>query len=358
MNMNTKSIIANLSRIRIPFFSSFKAYFDLGTTNTRIAVKKKGVVFREPTYLGYNAKTKDYMFFGEEAKTIQGKTPDFLSIIRPITSGILADFDAEVEYLRYGMNTAIRPYLEQFSFIKPPIHAVASTPSIATEIERKAVEESLQKSGATQVTLVERALATAAGCGFNIFSHEPQLVIDLGGGLLEISVISGGGIVGQRVLKTAGENMNKLIANYTYLKHGIVLGENTCENLKIDLLSFTEEEKTITVRGKSLETGLPKSIKLKTSDIRESLISQFHHVLDATRELIEGSQPEVADAIFKNGIALTGKIAGVPGIEKYFHQELKIDTYVVEHYADATIYGMMRLDKDPDTLYKIASPTY
>ncbi|MBP9690878.1 rod shape-determining protein [Candidatus Woesebacteria bacterium] len=352
------SIISNLKHIRIPFFSSFKAYFDLGTTNTRIAIKKKGVVFREPTYLGYNAKTKDYLFFGEEAKTIQGKTPEFLSIIRPITSGILADFDAEVEYLRYGINTAIKPYLEQFSLLKPPIHAVATTPSIATEIERKAVEESLQKSGATQVTLVERALATAAGCGFNIFSHEPQLVIDMGGGLLEVSVISGGGIVNQKVLKTAGENMNKIIGNYAYLKHGIVLGENTCENLKIKLLSFTEQEDSVTVRGKSLETGLPKSVKLKTSDIREALISQFHHVIDATREIIESSPPEVADAIFTNGIALAGKIAGVPGIENYFHQELKIDTFVVEHYADATIYGMMKLDQDDETLYKIAAPTY
>lgn len=352
------SIITNLKNIRVPFFSSFKAYFDLGTTNTRIAVKKKGVVNREPTYLGYNSKTKEYMFFGTEAKTIQGKTPDFLSIVRPITNGILADFDAEVSYLRYSMETAIKPYLDQFSLIKPPIHAVAATPSIATEIERKAVEESLQKSGCTQVTIVERALATAAGCGFNIFSHEPQMVIDLGGGLLEISVISGGGIVGQRVLKNAGEHMNKQIAHYTYLKHGIVLGENTCENIKIELLNFSDKEETITVRGKSLETGLPKSIKLKTSDIREALISQFHQVIDATRELIEGSQPEVADAIFKNGIALTGKIAGIPGIEQYFHQELKIDTYVVEHYADATIYGMMRLDQDNETIYKIAAPTY
>lgn len=352
------SIINNLKSIRIPFFSTFKTYFDLGTTNTRVAIEKKGVVFREPTFLGYNSKTKDYMFFGQEAKTIQGKTPDFLKIIRPVTKGVVADFDAEVEYLRWSIGKAVNPYLEQFPILKPPIHAVATTPSIATEIERKAVEECLQKSGATQVTIVERALATAAGCGFDIFSHEPQLIIDLGGGLFEISIISGGGIVGQRVLENAGDNMNKIIANYAYLKHGIVLGENTCENLKINLLSFQDNKESIAVRGKSLETGLPKTIKLKSSDIREALISQFHHILDAARELIEGAQPEVADAIFKNGIALSGKIASVPKIDYYLQQELKIDTYVSEKHEDATIYGMMELDKDHKKLYKIAAPTY
>ncbi|MDA1317009.1 MAG: rod shape-determining protein [bacterium] len=352
------SIIPNFRRLRIPFFSSFTAFFDLGTTLTRIGVEGRGVVMREPSYIGYNSKIKDYIFFGQEAKTILGKTPDFIQISRPMSHAIISDFDAEVAFLRHCIETSIKPYLAEYSFIKPPILAVASTPSIATEIERKAVEESLQKSGCTQVTIIDRALATAAGSGFNVFSHEPQLVIDIGGGLVEISVVSGGGVVAQKVLKQAGDNMNKLIANYAYLKHGIVLGENTCEDLKIKLLSFTENEDKIVVRGKSLETGLPKSITLKSSDIRESLISQFHAILDATRELIENAPPEIADAIFKQGIALAGKIATVPGIEKYFHQELQIDTFVVEHAADATIHGLMRLAKDQESLHNISSPTY
>jgi len=348
------SIITNLKNLRIPFFSSFYVYFDMGTSNTRIAVGEKGVVYREPSYLGLNTTTKEFLFFGQEAKTIIGKTPDFIKIIRPMSSGILNDFDAQVEYLRHAIDTSVRPYMAEFSILKPPIHGITCTPSIATEIERKAVVESLQKSGCTQVTLVDRALATAAGCGFDIFSHEPKLVMDLGGGLIEMSVISGGGVVTQKALKTAGNNMNKIVANYTYLKHGLVLGENTCEDLKIKLLNFENQEDTINVRGKSLETGLPKSIKLKSSDIREALISQFHHVVDATRELIENAPPEIADAIFKNGIALTGRIAGIKGIDKYFIEELKIDTYVVDHHADATIYGLIRLNKTPEHLYKIA----
>src|SRR3989338_9225444 len=208
------SIITNLKNLRIPFFSSFYVYFDMGTSNTRIAVGEKGVVYREPSYLGVNTNTKEFLFFGQEAKTIVGKTPDFIKIIRPMSSGILNDFDAQVEYLRHAIDTSVRPYMAEFSLLKPPIHGISCTPSVATEIERKAVVEALQKSGCTQVTIVDRAIATTAGCGFDIFSHEPKLVMDLGGGLIEISVISGGGVVSQKVLKTAGDNMNKLIANY------------------------------------------------------------------------------------------------------------------------------------------------
>ncbi|OGK13009.1 hypothetical protein A3A93_04030 [Candidatus Roizmanbacteria bacterium RIFCSPLOWO2_01_FULL_38_12] len=350
-----KSIINKFTNIRLPFFSSLYTYFDLGTTNTRIGIKNKGVTLTEPTYLGYNSRIKDYIFFGAEAKTIVGKTPDFIKIIRPIVNGILYDFDAEVAYLQKMMEKSVDPYLSQYRFIKPPIRGISAAPTIATEIEKKAVEEALEKIGCSEVFVIEKSLATVAGCGFDIFSHEPHFVIDMGGGLIELSIISGGGIVSQRALKTAGDNMNKLIGNYTYLKHGIVLGEATCEDLKIKLLNFTKDEKTTNVRGKSLETGLPKTIKLKSSDIREALMSQFHHIVDAAKELIELSPPEIADAVFKNGIVLTGNLAAVAGVHDFFIQELKIDTYVADNYANATILGMMKLDKDQNTVYKLIS---
>ncbi|MFA9288579.1 MAG: rod shape-determining protein [Weeksellaceae bacterium] len=349
-----KSLFQKLTSFQVPFFTPFKVYIDIGTSNTRVAIQQKGVVLREPTFLGYNSRIKEYIFFGTEAKTIVGKTPEFIQIIRPIVNSILYDFDAAVAYLQYCGSKAIQPYLAEHKILKPPIYVVSAVTSIATEIERKALEESLQKVEANNVIVIEKSLATAAGCGYDIFSHEPKLIIDMGGGLIELSIISGGGVVSQKTLKTAGEHMNKLIANYTYLKHGIVLGESTCENLKIQLLNFDTEEKVIPVRGKSLETGLPKSIKLKTSDVREALQSQFHLIIDAAKELIELSAPEVADAIFKDGIALTGNMAAIPGIEQYFSQELQIDCYVVEHFADATIYGMMKLDEKADTMYKIS----
>jgi rod shape-determining protein MreB len=347
------SIIKKLTNFQLPFLTPFKVYIDLGTSNTRIAIKNKGIVLREPTFLGYNARIKEFIFFGTEAKTIVGKTPDFIQIVRPIVNSILYDFDASVSFLHHCMNKAVDPYLAEYRFIKPPIQGVSSVPTVATEIEQKALEEALLKTDCSDAVVIEKALATAAGCGYDIFSHEPHLIIDMGGGMIELTIISGGGIVSQKVLKTAGEHMNKLIGNYTYLKHGIVLGEATCEDLKIKLLNFTTEEKTINVRGKSLETGLPKTVKLKSSDIREALISQFHHMSDAAKELIELSPPEVADSIYKNGIALTGNMAAIKGIDTFFVQELQIDSFVVEHYMDATIHGMMKLDSDNETIYRL-----
>lgn len=342
-----------IRKFQLPFVSNFHVYFDLGTSTTRVAIKDKGVVLREPTYLGYNSRIKEFIFFGNEAKTIVGKTPDFIKIVRPIVNSILYDFDAEVSFMYHCKDKGVEPYMAQYKFLKPPITALCAVPTIATEIEQKAVEEALQKAECSEVILIEKSLATAAGCGFNIFSHQPHFIIDMGGGLIELSIVSGGGIVAQKSLKNAGDNMNKLIGNYTYMKHGIILGESTCEELKMQLLNFIDKEETIAVRGKSLETGLPKSVKLKTQDIKEALISQFHQIIDSTKELIEISPPEVADEVFQNGIALTGGLAAVKGIDHFFSNELKIETYVVEHHEDATIYGLMKLGKKPEDIFKL-----
>ncbi len=347
------NFIQRLQKIQIPFISSFHVYFDLGTSTTRIAIREKGIVLREPTYLGLNTRIKEYIFFGTEAKTILGKTPDFIHIIRPVINGILSDFDAEVGLVNYFVKKSVYPYLSQYKFIKPTIRGFSVTPSIATEIERKAVEEALEKAGCSSVYIVEKPLATAAGCGFDIFSHHPRFIIDFGGGLIELSIVSGGGIVAQKTLKNAAEYMNKLVANYAYLKHGIILGEKTCEDLKINLLSFVGEEKTTMVRGKSLETGLPKSVRMKTSDIKESLITSFNQIMDAVKELIEISPPEIADEIFKNGITLTGQLAGVEGLDEFLSKELKVPVERAEHYADATIHGLMTIDSNPEYFFKL-----
>ncbi len=347
------NFIKNLSKIHVPFFSQMTVYFDLGTAITRIGIKDKGIVLKEPTYLGYNSKIHEYIFFGKEAKTIVGKIPNFITIVRPVINGILSDFDAEVAFIKKSLEKSVEPYMSNTPFLKPTLRAITCVPSIATEIEQKAVQEVLQKAGASKVYVMEKPLATAAGCKQNIFSHEPHFIIDLGAGLFELSIISGGGIVSQKTLKNAGDHMNKIIGNYTYMKHSVILGEQTCEELKINLLNFTGEEKTMTVRGKSLETGLPKSIRMKTSDIKEALTVNMNQIIDAAKELIEISPPEIADEVFKNGITLTGNLARVDGIDQFLSKELNIDVLIAEHYADATIYGMMYIDRRPDDFFKL-----
>ncbi|QQG43938.1 MAG: rod shape-determining protein [Candidatus Roizmanbacteria bacterium] len=347
------NFIEIFKKIQIPFFSSLSVYFDLGTSNTRIGIKDKGIVLREPTYLGYNTRIKEYIFFGKEAKTIIGKTPNFIHIIQPLVNGILSDFDAQVALIEYFTKKSVYPYFSQTRFLKPTLKAFSVIPSIATEIEQKAVEEALEKAGCSSVYLVEKPLAVTAGCGFDIFSHQPHFIVDLGGGLIELSIVSGGGIVIQKTLKTAGEHMNKLIANYSYLKHGIILGDKTCEDLKISLLHFEGEEKTIMVRGKSLETGLPKSVRMKTADIKEALLTSFNSITDSIKELIELSPPEIADEVFKNGITLTGGIASANGLDNFFSQELKIPVVIADHYIDATLNGLIAIDKNQDQFFKL-----
>ena len=201
--------------------------------------------------------------------------------------------------------------------------------------------------------LIEKPLAIATGCGFDVLSHHPVLIVDLGGGLIEIAIVSSGGIVVQKTLKNAGDHMNRLIFNYIHLKHGVILGEATCEELKIKLLDFTNHEKNMTVRGKSLESGLPKSVRVKSSDIREALLANMNQIIDAIKELLELSPPEIIDELLKKGIALSGSMAQVPGIADFIASEVKIDVYSVNQPADITINGLLKLSKNPKTIEQI-----
>jgi len=339
-------------KIKLPFFANFEIYFDLGTSITKIAIKDKGVILREPTFLGYNSRNKDYSFTGIEAKTILGKTPDFIKIVRPIVNGVISDFDAEVFLLHKFLERSVYLYSGNRT-IKPMMIGIATVPSIATEIEQKAVREALLKIGMSQVFLIEKPLATASGSGINIFSHEPTLIADLGGGLIELSVVGSSGILSQKTFRNAGDQMNKVIFNYVYLKYGIILGETTCENLKIDLLNFKSTEKIVVTRGKSLENGLPKSVKIKSSDINEALRSNFNQILDGIKELIESSAPEVVDEVMRNGVVLTGGLSRIPGIDKFFEEELKINVYCSDKHEYTTINGLIKLTAKEETFSKI-----
>lgn len=347
------NFIQNLSKIQLPFISHLSLYVDLGTTNTRIAIKDKGVVLQEPTYLGFNKKTREFIFFGGEAKRIVGKVPEFIQIIRPMVNGIISEFDAEVALIKKFIDRGVSPYRSGYPFLKPGFEAIVAVPSIATEIEQKAVEEVFYKLGISRVCLIEKALATATGTGSNVFLHKPSLTVDLGGGIIEIAVISGGGVVMQKTLRTAGEHMNKLIYNYIHLKHGIILGETTCEELKTTLFTFLNEDKTATVRGKSLESGLPKSVKIRSSDIKEALLLSMNQIIDGIKELVELSPPEVVDEIYTNGIVLTGGLASVPGIDTYFAEELKLKVHLPPNRELATIHGLMRIGRRRETLQRL-----
>ncbi len=340
------------NKFKFNFLNSFEVYFDLGTTESKIAIKDKGIILRESTSIAYNTRTSSYIFFGNEARSIIGKTPEYIKIIKPIINGVIFDFDSQVALNKKFIEQSAYIYLKNM-ILKSNIIGFSVVPSIATEIEQKALEESLLKSGIADVFLIEKALATATGCGIDIFFHKPYLVIDLGGGLIEIFIVGSGGIINQKTLKIAGEHMNKLIYNYIYFKYGVILGEATCEELKINLLTFDNKEKTIVVRGKSLENGLPKSIKVKTSDIKEALLPAFNQIIDSIKELIESSPPEIINELIENGLYITGGLSKIEKIDYFFEQELKIKTKTNEVFSYATINGLIKLAKDKEKLEKI-----
>ena len=350
------NFIQSLEKFKLPFLSTFDVCFDLGTTNTRIAIKDKGKVLSEPTYIGLNTSSKDYIFFGNEAKTIVGKTPEFVKIIRPVINGVISDFDAEVALISKFMQKSVNVYFKNYFLAKPRLRAIASVPSSATEIEQKAVEEVLLKVGFSSIFLIEKPIAASIGAGINIFYHHPHLLIDIGGGLIELSIVSGGGIVTAKTIKTASDNMNHTLANYAYLKYGILLGETSCEHLKIYLLNFRQANKTFTVRGKSLENGLPKSVRIKSSDVKEALFSNISQIVDGVKELIEASPPEVVDEIYDRGITVTGGLANVEGLNQFLSSELKIDVVVPSNPDDAVIMGLLKLSNNYQDLVRLSMP--
>ena len=346
------NFIENFKKLKLPSFASLQVCFDLGTSTTRIGIVSKGIALKEPTCLGLNKRNHEFIFFGQEAKLIIGKVPEFITIVKPMVNGIISDFDAQVALIRKFLQIAIDPY-SSGNLFKPQIEIIAAYPSIATEIEQKAVEEVFYKIGVSKVTLVPKILPTAIGCGFNIFAHKPVFIVDMGGGLIEMGIISGGGTVTYKATKNAGEQMNKLVYNYIYLKHGIILGETTCEEMKINLLTFKDSDKTMVVRGKSLETGLPKSAKIKVTDIKEALLTNLNQISDSIKEIIEGAPPEVVDEIYSNGVVLAGGLAQIPGIDTFFKQELKVDIHPSESPLNATISGLLRLAKSKEHLEMI-----
>lgn len=347
------NFIEKIKKIK-DLFQSFNVCFDLGTCYTRIAIKNLGVVLQEPTIIAYNIKNKKYIFFGKEAKRIIGKTPEFISLIKPINNSIISNFDAQLELINYFFNQSVSYYLKQYQLIKPRLIACASVPINATEIEKKAVEELLYKLNFSDVFLIEKPVANVFGAGFNALFHQPLLIVDLGGGLIEAAIVSGGGVVSYKINKNAGEYFNNVIANYIYLKHGVIIGESTAEEIKEKILTFKSEEITNIIRGKSLENGLPKTIRVKSSEIKEALSPNISQIIDLIKEIIEISPPEVVNEIYNQGIFLCGGLANIPSIEQFIAKELKINVTIVNHPQETTIQGLLKIINDPKILKKIS----
>lgn len=326
---------------------------DLGTANTLVLVRGKGIVIREPSVVARHKKTKEILTIGSAAKKMVGKTPATIEAIRPLKDGVIADFDATEAMLTHY----IRQIHQSNSLIPkiPRPKVVIGIPSGVTEVERRAVQEASLKAGARRAYLIEEPMAAAIGIGLPIEEPEGFLVVDIGGGTTEIAVISLGGIVIERCLRIAGDEMNEAVANYMRLKYSILLGEITAEDIKVQLGSAypSEKEKQTIVRGRSIESGLPKSLKINSTEVREALSPVVKQITDQLSLVIEETPPELVSDILKRGITLCGGGALLEGLDRLLSEETKMPVWVADDPMTAVVRGCGKVLEDEGLLKKV-----
>lgn len=329
---------------------------DLGTANILVAIKGKGIVIREPSVVARHRKTKAIVAIGREAKRMLGKTPGTIEALRPLKDGVIADFDAAAAMLTHYIklvHESPRPSL--FPKIPRP-KVVVGIPSGVTEVERRAVQEAAIMAGAREALLIEEPMAAAIGAGLPIEDSRGSFICDIGGGTSEIAVLSLGGIVVNKSIRIAGDEMDEAIINFLRLKYSLLIGEPTAEAVKIAIGSaypVGKTERQTVVRGRDIETGLPKSIRINESEIREALATIIHEIVDAIISTIEETPPELIGDIMEHGIVLAGGGSLISGIDTLIASEMKMPVWITDDPQTAVVRGALKLLSDPLLLGKV-----
>lgn len=337
------------------FFSliSHDIGIDLGTANTLVLVKNKGIVINEPSVVARQKKSKEIVAIGSEAKKMIGKTPMALETIRPLKDGVIADFDATEAMLTHYIQL-----VHQDKGLLPKIpkpRVVIGIPSGVTEVERRAVQEVALAAGARRAYLIEEPMAAAIGIGLPVEGSDGILLVDIGGGTSELAVISLGGIVLERCLRFAGDELTEAVQNYFRLKYSLLLGEATAEAAKIQLGSALplDKEKQMVVRGRDLETGLPKSVKITSSEVREALGPILGQIIENLQELVEATPPELVSDIVARGVILCGGGALITGLDKLIAEETKMPVWVADEPMTCVVRGCGKLLEDNKLLDRV-----
>ncbi len=330
---------------------------DLGTANTLVWVKGKGIVIREPSYVARHKKTKEILAIGAAAKKMLGRTPNLIEAIRPLRDGVIADFDATSAMLSHYVRR-----VHESSGVLPRVprpRVVIGIPSGVTEVERRAVADAVFLAGSREVYLIEEPIAAAIGAGFSIDGPEGVFLIDIGGGTSEMAVISLGGVVVGRSVRVAGDEMNEAVISYVRLKYSLLLGESTAEEVKITIGSCKQiaKEKFFVVRGRDLETGLPKSIKLSSVEIREALAPIVQEIVKNVVETLEETPPELVSDIMEKGVWLAGGGALLSGIDEVISEEIKMPVYIADDPLTCVVRGCGKILDDISLLRKIRATT-
>jgi rod shape-determining protein MreB len=324
---------------------------DLGTANTLVMVRGRGIVIDEPSVVAIDKISKKILAIGAEAKRMVGRTPANIIAVRPLKDGVISDFEVTERMLHYF----IRSVHNHFGFGNPRPRAVIGIPSGVTEVEKRAVHDAALNAGARAVFLVEEPMAAAIGSGLPVMEPHGCMIVDIGGGTTEVAVIALGGIVVSTSIRVAGDEMDQEIIAYARQVHNMLIGERMAEEIKIQAGSAypMEQEDAVEIRGRDLATGLPKSVEVSTVELRDALSGSIGAIVEAVRSTIEVTPPELVADLMYRGIALAGGGALLRGLDRRLSQETKFPVYVADDPLTSVVRGTGEMLEETDLLEKV-----
>lgn len=336
------------------FFGKFRKDLgiDLGTANTLVYVKGKGIVINEPSVVSVNTKTEQILAVGNEAKNMLGKTPPHIITTRPLSGGIISDFEVTEKMIKHFIE---KIYEGSFSFMNRP-KVVIGAPLDLTEVERKAISDAVLNSGASEAIIVEEPMAAAVGARMQIKEPIGNFIVDLGGGTTEIAVISLGGVVKWKSIKIAGDELNYNITQYAREMFNLLVGERQAEEIKIKIGSAVdmEEKMVYPMRGRDMVTGLPKEIMISDAEVREAISRSLRAIVDNIKATLEVTPPELVVDIHERGILLSGGGALLRGIDQLIYRATQIPVRIVDDPLTAVVRGTSILLDEPELLKEIS----
>jgi rod shape-determining protein MreB and related proteins len=322
---------------------------DLGTANTLVYVRGRGICLNEPSVVALNTQTREILAVGGEAKKMIGRTPDTITAVRPLKDGVIADFEVTEQMLRFFIQ---RVHRRRF-FVKPRL--VVCVPSGITAVEQRAVKEAGYQAGSRRVYIIEEPMAAAIGSGLPV--HEPtgNMVVDVGGGTTEVAVISLGGIVTSQSIRMAGDDIDQAIIAWMKKEHSLMLGERTAEEIKLTVGSAfpLPEEPVAEIRGRDLVSGLPKTISVGSAEIRQAIEEPLHAIIDAVRTTLDKTPPELAGDIMDRGVVLTGGGALLRGLDERLRHETGMPVHVAPGPLGSVAFGAGKCVEEFEALQQV-----
>jgi rod shape-determining protein MreB len=322
---------------------------DLGTANTLVYVRGRGVLVDEPSVVAINETTGELVAVGHDAKRMVGRTPEEIAVVRPLQDGVIADFEATEQMLRHFIALVHR----RRYFAKPRM--VVCVPSGITAVEQRAVKEAGYQAGARRVYIIEEPMAAAIGAGLPVHRATGNMVVDVGGGTTEVAVISLGGIVTSMSVRTAGDELDRAITGWMKKQHALLLGEATAEEVKMTLGSAFPgpADREAEVRGRDLVSGLPRTVSVSSGEVRSAIEEPLHAIIDAVRVTLDQTPPELAGDIMDRGIVLTGGGALLRGLDERLRHETGMPVHVAEDPLTSVALGAGRCVEDFEALQQV-----